>query len=135
MGKIMMEKYTNSVTCRRLHGLRLGASLIAVFGAIGVFSSLTTAAEEITADPCNEAVVTEQEARSAANSFLQEQGWAWWVKDTATTRFRIRKANCVNGQWRVGVTFSRRVDYLNGSKGVVLINCHSGAIELKSRSA
>ena len=131
----MMEKYTNNVTCRRLHGFRLGASLIAVFGAIGVFSSLATAAEQVTADPCNEAVVTEQEAKKVANSFLQEQGWATWVEDTTMTRFRIREANCVNGQWRVGVTFSRRVGYLDGKKGVVLINCHDGAIELKSRSA
>ena len=131
----MMKKYTNSVTCRRLHGLRLGVSLIAVLGTIGVSSSLATAAEQVTADPCNEAVVTEQEARSLANSFLQEQGWTKWVNDTQSTRFRIREANCVNGQWRVGVTFSGRVDYLNGRKGVVLINCHSGAIELKLRNA
>ena len=133
----MAEKYANSTTCTRVHGLRLGASLIAVLGAIGVFSSSAMAAEQVTVDPCNEAVVTEQEAKILASSFLQEQGWARWVefKSTATTRFHIREANCVNGQWRVGVTFSRHVDSLDSNEAVVLINCHSGAIEMKSRSA
>ena len=126
-----MEKCTNSVTRRRLHGLRLGASLIAVFGAIGVFSSSATAAEQVTADPCNEAVVTEQEAKNLASSFLREQGWARWLefRSTATTRFHIREANCLNGQWRVSVIFNKRVDSLHGKQGVVLINCHSGEIE------
>jgi len=132
----MVEKYTNSVTFRRLHGLRLGVSLIAVLGAIGVFSSSATAAEQLTEDPCDSALINKQEAKEIASSFMQEQGWERWsqFRATATTRFRIREANCLNGQWRVRVAFSRRTGSSHIRRGVVLINCHRGVIEETLRS-
>ena len=133
----MMEKYANSVTGRRLHGLRLGVSLIAVLGAISLFSASATAAEQVTADPCDSALINQQEAKEIASSFMQQQGWARWIqfRATATTRFQIREANCLNGQWRVSVAFSRRIGSSHSRRGVVLINCHRGVIEETLRSA
>ena len=132
----MARKNANGMPCRRVYGLRFSASLIAVLGAIFLFSASAAVAEQVAADPCDSALINEKEAKGTASSLMQELGWdrSGSFRSSATgTRFRIGEANCVNGQWRVSVTLNR--GKAPSVAAVVLINCHSGEIEETLRSA
>ena len=128
----MVRENTNGMTRRRVNGLRFGTSLIAILGIVGLLSASAAAAEQVAADPCDSALVNEKEAKRIASSFMQDLGYT--RSDTiAGTRFRIREANCVNGQWRVRASLS--AGFSPDRETVVLVNCHSGEIEETLRSA
>lgn len=130
----MARKNSIGNTCRRDNDLRFGASLIAVLVAIVLLSASAMAAAQMATDPCDSALVNEKEAREIANSAMRELGWIR-TRSTALvgTRFHIRDANCANGQWQVNVVLSQGLS--RSRDAVVLINCHSGEIEVTRRSA
>lgn len=110
-------------------GLLPSASL----GAILVAAALSGAAaqDQAAADPCDTAVVDATQARGIASSYLRDMGYD--SRATALTRFGVRGVMCRNGQWRVSVNLSQAQS--RAERAVVLVNCHSGAIEERSRGA
>ena len=105
-------------------GITLGLGIIA--GAL-VAISLTgpvTAAEQ-SRDPCDSATVTEDQARGIASTFMSDLGYG--KNPFSLLHYRLKKAVCVNGQWRVSLTMSQYNS--RAENGVVLVNCHSGKIE------
>jgi hypothetical protein len=134
--EIMGRKNANGMPCRRVYGLRSGASLVAVLSGICLFSASAAVAEQVAADPCDSALISEEQAKGTASSLMQELGWdrsGSFRSSAMGTRFRIGEANCVSGQWRVSVTLSR--GKAPSMAAVVLINCHSGEIEETLRSS
>ena len=52
------------------------------------------------------------------------------LNTAASYAYRIREADCVNGRWRVSLSFRPDQNRLYLWKpGVVLVNCHTGEIE------
>jgi hypothetical protein len=133
----MVTKYQNSLNPARACNLYKGLALIAALFILGLSSAPASAAEPVSTDPCDSALVNMTEARTIARSLMKERGWiqSRTIRKTLGTGpvFHIRNTKCVNGQWRVSATL--REGLSPSRKTVVLINCHSGAIETALRSA
>ncbi len=110
-------------------GLLLSASLSAIL-AIAALSG-AAAQEQTTADPCDSAVIDAMQAEGIATTYLRDMGFD--TRPTALTRFGVRGVICRNGQWRVSVNLSQAQS--RAERAVVLVNCHTGAIEDRSRGA
>ncbi len=133
----MVRKNASGVGFRFVQGFPFGASLIVILGAIGLSSTPATAAEQMSADPCDSALINAVEARNIARSLMQERGWIQSRSIRKTlgigTVFHIKNTNCVNGQWQVRAIL--REGLSPSRKAVVLINCHSGEMEETMRKA
>lgn len=110
-----------------------GLLLSACVGAILAAAAMSGAAaqDQAAMDPCDTAVVDATQARGIATSYLRDMGFD--NRPTALTRFGVRGVICRNGQWRVSVNLSQAQS--RAEHAVVLINCHTGAIEDRSRGA
>lgn len=110
-------------------GLLLSASLGAILVAAALSGAM--AQDQAAADPCDTAVIDATQARGIAISYLRNMGFDSFP--TSLTRYSIREVSCRNGQWRVSVNLSQAQS--RAERAVVLVNCHTGAIEERSRGA
>lgn len=92
--------------------------------ALPLLSPADAEAQQAT-DPCLSALVSLEQAKGIAGSFLREQGYG--TRSTRLLRFGIRDAECLNGKWRVSLDLSHGRS--RSQRAVVLVNCHTGAIE------
>lgn len=132
----MVTKYQNSLNPARACNLHRGVGLATALLILGLSSTAVTASEPELTDPCDNALISEAEAQRISKALLREQGWieSRTIRSTLGigTRFHIKEAKCMNGQWHVSAVLKEGLS--NNSNAVVLVNSHSGAIETTVRS-
>lgn len=84
-----------------------------------------------TEDPCATATYSERQARRIVRGHLRDIGYRSRTsgrRSTSSPTYRITDAACRDGKWRVAVILRE-----NSSEplwqDVVLVNCHTGAVE------
>ena len=101
-------------------GLGIAAVALAAISLVGPAKAVGPSA-----DACESAVITEDQAKGLARDFMSDLGYG--TTPFSLLRYKMKSAVCVNGQWRVSLTMSQYNS--RARKGVVLVNCHSGKIE------
>lgn len=102
--------------------------------ALGTVVAVPLAAPAATAeteDPCATAVYSERQARKIVRGHLRELGYRSSTSGrhrVLPPTYRIKDVTCRDGKWRVAVVLREsRSEPL--SQDVVLVNCHTGAVE------
>ena len=107
-------------------------SSFVVSASVGALLAASLAAAPATAEEalnaCDTATVTAAEAKRVAQGWMDELGYS--LNTAASYAYRIGEAECVDGRWKVSVSFRPDPNRLYQWKaGVVLVNRHTAEIE------